>query len=103
MLSDVITTEDVRDYVGIDYTDEVIIKNINHAIITADAYLTGSLGEGYPVEDPRVQTLALFIVAELYDNRGIIESLSGNTRKLVNDLEWQIRLEMRRSRNDSTV
>lgn len=103
MLTDVITTEDVRDYLGIDYTDETIVKNINRAINTADAYLIGSIGENYPVEDPRVQTLALIIVSELYDNRGIIESLSGNTRKLVNDLEWQLRLEMRRSQNESTV
>ena len=103
MLSEVITTEDIRDYLGIDYTDDVILKNINLAISTADAYLTGSIGENYPVEDPRVKTLALIIVSELYDNRGLIENLSGNTRKLVQDLEWQLRLDMRRSQNESTV
>lgn len=103
MLSDVITTEDVRDYIGLDFADEVAIKNIDRAIATTDSYLKGSIGENYPVEDPRVQTLALIIASELYDNRGLIENLSGNTRKLVHDFEWQLRLDMRRSQNESTV
>ena len=89
------TLEDVLDYLGYDYADDNIKRNINRAISTAEAYLKGSLGKNYPVDDPRVKELALIVVADLYENRTINDKVSGNVRKLVNDLELQIRLEMR--------
>lgn len=95
---DVILTDDALDYLGIDYPDEVVLKNVNNAIKTADAILKGSIGDNYPKTDPRAQELAKMIVADLYDNRGLTDTISGNTRKLVNDLSWQLRLEMRRSK-----
>lgn len=100
MLTDVITTDVIRDYLGIDYTDDAVVRNIESALLFADSYLKGSLGENYPVEDPRVQELAKMIVSDVYDNRGLVETMSGNTRKLVDDISWQIRLEMRRSQNE---
>ena len=89
------TLEDVLDYLGYDYADDNIKRNINRAISTAEAYLKGSLGKDYPVDDPRVKELALIVIADLYENRTINDKVSGNVRKLVNDLELQIRLEMR--------
>ena len=89
------TLEDVLDYLGYDYADDNIKRNINRAINTAEAYLKGSLGKNYPVDDPRVKELSLIVTADLYENRTINDKVSGNVRKLVNDLELQIRLEMR--------
>ena len=89
------TLEDVLDYLGYDYADDNIKRNINRAISTAEAYLKGSLGKNYPVNDPRVKELALIVVADLYENRTINDKVSGKVRKLVNDLELQIKLEMR--------
>lgn len=94
------TLEDVLDYLGYDYADDNIKRNINRAISTAEAYLKGSLGKNYPVDDPRVKELALIVVADLYENRTINDKVSGNVRKLVNDLELQIRLEMRSGENE---
>ena len=41
----VVTVEEVKDYLGIDYVDEMTERNINRSINTADSYLKGSIGD----------------------------------------------------------
>lgn len=89
------TREDVLDYLGIDYADAKVNKNVDRCILTADAYLKGSIGKTYPTEDPRVKELALILISDLYDNRGMIEKVAGNVRRLVDDMSLQLRLELR--------
>ena len=96
----VVSVDEVPAYLGIDYSDDMINTNIERAIKTADAYLKGSIGENYPVKDPRSKELALLLVADLYDNRGLTSTVSGNTRRLVEDLSLQLRLELRRGSNE---
>ena len=91
----VVSIDEVKAYLGIDYADEMVEQNINRAIKTADAYLKGSIGENYPTKDPRAKELALIIISDLYDNRGLNSTVSGNTRRLVDDLSLQLRLELR--------
>ena len=88
--------EEVLAYIGIDYEDEMVTRNVERAIKTADAYLKGSIGDNYPTDDPRAKELALIFIADLYDNRGMIEKVSGNVRRLVDDFMLQLRLELRR-------
>ena len=92
----VVSVDEVLAYLGIDYSDDMVNKNIERIIKTADAYLKGSIGDKYPVEDPRSKELALIIISDLYDNRGLQSTISGNTRRLVDDLSLQLRLELRR-------
>ena len=92
----IVSVEEVLAYLGIDYADDMVNTNIERAIRTADAYLKGSIGEAYPLEDPKAKELALIIVSDLYDNRGLQSTISGNTRRLVDDLSLQLRLELRR-------
>ena len=89
----VVTVNEVLDYLGIDYADNMVTNNINRAIKTADSYLKGSIGNDYPLDDPRAKELALIIVADLYDNR-TMTTVSNNTRRLVDDLSLQLRLEL---------
>lgn len=96
----VVSVDEVKDNLGIDYADEMVERNINRAIKTADAYLKGSIGENYPTDDPRAKELALIIISDLYDNRGLNSTVSGNTRRLVDDLSLQLRLELRRGSNE---
>ena len=96
----VVSVEEVLTYLGIDYSDEMVNANIERIIRTADAYLKGSIGDNYPVEDPRAKELALIIISDLYDKRGVNETVSGNTRRLVSDLSLQLRLELRRGSNE---
>ena len=89
-----ITIQDVKDYLGIDYTDEMIERNISRMIKTADSTLKGSIGENYPAEDPRAVELALIIVADLYNNRDISDKVSGNVRRFINDASLQLKIEL---------
>ena len=68
-----VNAKDVKNYLGIDYADEMVDKNIKRLIKTADSYLKGAIGEDYPKEDPRAIELALIVIADLYDNRDMSE------------------------------
>lgn len=96
----VVSVDEVLAYLGIDYSDDMVDKNIERVIKTADAYLKGSIGQNYPVEDPRAKELALIIISDLYDNRGLQTTISGNTRKLVEDFSLQLRLELGSGSNE---
>ena len=95
-----LTVDEVLNYLGIDYADDMVTKNIERLINTADAYLKGSIGVDYPLEDPRSKELALIIISDLYDNRGLHSTISGNVRRLVEDLSLQLRLELRGESNE---
>ena len=96
----VVSVDEVLAYLGIDYADDMVNKNIERTIKTADAYLKGSIGDNYPKEDPKAKELALIIISDLYDNRGVQSTISGNTRRLVDDLSLQLRMELRRRLNE---
>ena len=92
------TKAEVLAYLGIDYADETIENNIDRLIKTADKYLEGSIGKDYPKDDERAKELALIVISDLYDNRGINEKngVSNNVRRLVNDFSLQLRVELSR-------
>lgn len=96
----VVSVDEALSYLGIDYADDMATRNIERAIKTADSYLKGSIGENYPVDDPRSKELALIIISDLYDNRGLHDTISGNVRKLVNDFSTQLRCELRSEANE---
>ena len=99
----VVTVDEALAYLGIEYADDMVRSNIERTIKTADAFLKGSVGENYPVDDPRSKELALIIISDLYDKRGMISTVSGNTRRLVEDLSLQLRLELRRGSNGESI
>lgn len=93
----VITETELLDYLGIDYAEDRMVKNnVVSAIVLADAYLKGAIGEDYPTDDPRAKELAKIVAADIYNNRGMTEKIAYTVRKLVKDLELQLRLELRR-------
>lgn len=95
----VVTVDEVCNYIGIDYRDTMTDSNINRIIKTADSILKGSIGDNYPIDDSRAKELALIIANDLYDNRQAeTNTLTGNTRRLVDDMSLQLRLELRRGK-----
>lgn len=97
-----VTLSEVKDYLGIDYSDRMVDANINALIQTAGAYLVGSIGQDYPEDDPRAKTLSLIIIADLYDNRGTSgnDKVNAHVVKMVNDFALQLKLEMRGAANE---
>lgn len=87
--------DDVKEYLGIDWSDAATDRRINHLITVAEKFLEGSLGVGFPVDDARVKELAMMIISDLYDNHDTTDKVSGNIRRLIADFSLQIRLEMR--------
>ena len=93
----VVTVQEVYDYIGIDYTDEMVARNVTRTILTADAYLKGAVGTDYPWNDPRAKELALIFIDDLYTNRGSTDRVTNTVKKFVTDSLLQLRLELRRT------
>lgn len=92
-----LSAQDVKDYLGIDFTDDATDRLIARMLSTADAYMKGALGANYPTGDERVQMVSKIIISDLYDHRDLSDKVSGATRRLVDSMLLQVRLEMRQT------
>ena len=90
-----ITVEEARRYLGIDFDDPDVTSNLTDLVITANAYMNGALGENHPQDDPRVKQVEKLLICDLYDHREMSDKASGATRRLVDSMLMQVRLEMR--------
>ncbi len=95
-----LSMQDILDYLAIDYTDDRTTKVLNRTLKTAVQYLKGSIGEDYPVNDPRAKELALILIDDLYSNHDINDKVSGNTRRLIDDFILQLKLELKRKKDE---
>ena len=92
------TIEDALNYLGIDYTDAMVEANASRALKAARAAVLGAVGEDvetYLPDDPRVDELTLIFFEDLYSQRGVSAKVSGATRRLVTDMELQLRMDLR--------
>lgn len=87
--------ETLRDHLGIDYEDPSTSRILSRLIELADSYMLGALGTGYPAEDERVIQAQLMICDDLFSTRGTSDKVSGATRRLLDNLLLQVRMEMR--------
>ena len=95
------TLSDALAYMGIDYADDMVTANVTRALATAVQVLHGAVGEDvetYLPGDPRAAELVLIYTDDLYSERGVAAKVSGAPRRLVADMELQLRLELRRER-----
>ena len=89
------TIEEIKDNLGIDFTDEVTDRNLNRLIKVADSYLKGSIGDEYPKDDERAKQLALFIIEDLYDRGSYTVKENSTLEKMKNDFIMQLQCEGR--------
>ena len=95
------TYEEALDYLGIDYADEVVERNVKRALATAVKTLKGAVGNDVETllpGDERVKELALIYTDDLYTNRGVSAKVSNAIRLSVATMELQLRLELRQLR-----
>ena len=102
-----VTIEEVCDYMGylveeVEAEESKIVKrNILRLIKFSDLYLQGAIGKNYPKEDERAKQIALLVISDLYDYRDLdSKNITNTTRKLLNDLEWQLKTEMRKNSDE---
>lgn len=103
-----VTLEEVCDYLGYLVeevkTDKIAERNILRLIKFADLYLKGAIGNNYPKEDERAKQIALLVISDLYDYRDLdSKNITNTTRKLLNDLEWQLKTEMRKNGDEQII
>ena len=98
-ISDVIIEEDLLAYLGIDYADDMVLKNIERAIAYADGELRESVSDDYPVDHPLTPELALLYASTSYENR----ALDGNELKRAEQIALKLKLYLRRRSNVQTV
>lgn len=95
------TVEEALVYLSIDYADEAVLANVQRALASAIQILHGSVGddvEELMPGDARVRELVLLYADDLYSNRGLSNKAIGSQRRLIADMEWQLRLELRQLR-----
>lgn len=100
------TLDEALQYLGIDYADAMVTANVTRALATAKKVLHGAIGEDvetYLPDDSRVSELVLIYLDDLYSDRGVSAKVSGATRRLVADMELQLRLELRRKKEEAGV
>ena len=88
------TIEEVKDYLGIDFSDDVSDRNITRFIDVAEAYLKGAISK-IPNNDERVKQLALFIIEDLYDRGSYSVKENSTLEKMKNDFIMQLQCEGR--------
>ena len=89
------TIEEVKDYLGIDFNDNVSDRNISRFIDVAESYLKGSISV-LPENDERVKQLALFIIEDLYDRGSYSVKENSTIEKMKNDFIMQLQCEGRK-------
>lgn len=89
------TIDEIKDYLGIDYDDDVSNRNIKKYMSVADSWLKGAIGENYPKNDDRAKQLALFVIEDLYDRGSYSVKENKNIEKMKNDFVMQLQCEGR--------
>lgn len=91
------TIDDCLAYLGIDYADALITKNVTRALKTAIAVLHGAVGKNVEIllpDDERISELVLIYMDDLYSQKGVSAKVTGSTRRMVADMEEQLRREL---------
>lgn len=98
------TLDGALEHLGIDYADEAVSHNVERALAAAKQTLLGAVGddvEDHLPDDPRVPELVLIYLDDLYDERGVSAKVGGATRRLVQTMELQLQLELRRAKEQA--
>lgn len=98
------TVEDALAYLGIDYPDDLIRKNVTRALATAVKTLHGAVGEDVELlmpGDSRATELVLIFMDDLYSEKGVAAKVTGATRRMVADMIMQLQLELRAIREEA--
>lgn len=99
--------EDALMHLGYDEVDETITKTVRSELAEATGYLRGAVGadvlELMP-DDSRIDTLLKAYLDDLHDDRGVTSAKAGNAkREMIHSIEWQLRLDLARMREEAIV
>ena len=95
-----VTLEDAKAHLRIDEddSDDMVNTNVQRALSAARQRMLGAVGsdiETYLPEDPRIDQLVLIYTQENYDGSSLSEKEIRALKHLREDLEPQLRLDLR--------
>ena len=101
------TLDDALLHLGYDEVDETITKKVTSELEEAETYLKGAVGDDVfdlMPEDPRVNILLKAYLDDLHDDRGTTSAKANNSkREMIHSTEWQLKLELARTREAAEV
>ena len=100
------TIQDALDYLGIDYADEMVERNVRRALATATKRLHRAIGEDvedYLLDDPEVTELALIYTRESYDADSLTDKARAALKHQRDDLEPHLRMALRKAKEEAGV
>lgn len=101
-----VTLEDAKSYLRIDYSDAMTDANVTRAMNAGRARMLGAVGsdiETYLPDDPRIDELWLIYTQESYDGSSLSEKEIRALKRLRDDLEPQLRLDLRAAKAEAGV
>ena len=96
--------DDFLKYLGYDEADDLVRTNATSALNSAKSYLQGVVGEDVLEllpNDPRVTELVKIYAKDFYDERSTSAKAGNAKRAMVHSMEWQLRLELSRLREEA--
>lgn len=85
-----LTLEEVKAELSIDYTDEKTDARLKRYILVADAWLKGAVGDNYPKGDERAKQLTLLVIEDLFDRNANSVKENNTINKLKQDFIMQL-------------
>ena len=100
---DFLIDQDVYDYLGIDYPDEMVARRVRSLIAAVDAYLVGAIGRDYaiavgPESLAKAKEVGLMLIVELYENDASSAKERSTIRNLLSSMLLQLQLDFEESR-----
>lgn len=87
-----LSVDDVKKELGIDFSDKSTDDRITRYIAVADAWLKGAVGD-FNHDDERAKQLALLIIEDLFDRNSNTVKENATINKLKNDFIMQLKWE----------
>ena len=85
-----LSVDDVKKELGIDFSDNNIEERLKRYITLAEAWLSGAVGD-YDKNDERAKQLALLIIEDLFDRNSNTVKENATINKLKNDFVMQLK------------
>lgn len=95
-----LSVDDVKKELGIDFSDKNTDARLERYIQVADAWLRGAVGD-YNANDERAKQLALLIIEDLFDRNSNSVKENATISKLKNDFIMQLNWEVKKEENGS--
>ena len=104
-MNNLVELQDVFDYLGIDYADDMVTRRVTSLISLADGYLVSAVGENYmerlsASQLDKVKEISLMLIGDLYSTRGHSAKEEASARRLYQNLLLHMQIDYERNEGE---